>query len=66
MRQIKAELGEVLNLADVTFEDKRFLIERLNVEATLLVENGEKIVDARCYLDDERLKLSDYSNVMEM
>lgn len=52
VRQIKAELGEALNLADVTFEDKRFLIERLNVEATLLIENGQKVVKARCHLDE--------------
>lgn len=53
LRQIKAELGEALNLADVTFEDRRFLIERLNVEATLLVENGQKVVQARCYLGEK-------------
>ena len=67
VRQIKADLGEALNLADATFDDRRFSIERLNVEATLLVENEEMIVDARCYLDDnKRLKLSDYSHVTKM
>lgn len=58
VQQIRIDLGEALDLADVTFEDKRFLIERLNVQATLLVENGERIVDAHCYLDDRRLELS--------
>jgi hypothetical protein len=62
MRQIKADLGEALNLADVTFEDHKSLIERLNVEITLLVENDEKIVDARCYVDDKKLSMGDWAN----
>lgn len=55
---LKEEVGEGLDLANDNFTAKRHLIERLNVEATLLVENGEKIVDARCWFDVKRLKLS--------
>ncbi|NJN95816.1 MAG: hypothetical protein HC875_17785 [Anaerolineales bacterium] len=62
MEQVKAEIEEGLNLADVNFEDRRFLIERLNVEITLRVENGEKIVEARCYLDDKKLSMGVWAN----
>jgi hypothetical protein len=61
VNRIKQEMGEGLRLADALFEERRWFIERLNVEATLLVENGEKIVDARCYLDKRRLELSSTS-----
>ncbi|NJN98212.1 MAG: hypothetical protein HC875_31050 [Anaerolineales bacterium] len=60
-RQLKADLGEALDLADVTFTDRRFLIERLNVEAILYVENGQKMVETRCYLGEQTFLLSDSS-----
>lgn len=53
VNRIRQEVREGLDLANVSFEERRFLIERLNVEATLKVEEGEKIVEARCYLGDK-------------
>jgi hypothetical protein len=55
---LKEEVGEGLDLANDNFIAKRHLIERLKVEAALLVETGEKIVDAHCWFDVKRLKLS--------
>jgi hypothetical protein len=58
-KQLKADVGEALDLADVTFADRRFLIERLNVEAILYVENGQKMVEVCCYLGEQVFQLSD-------
>jgi hypothetical protein len=54
VRQIRANLGR-----GVTDETKRFIIELLDTQVTLLVENGEKYLDVVCYLtlDEVRLKL---------
>jgi site-specific DNA recombinase len=56
---IRQEVGEGLDLANASIDHKKWLIERLNVEATLFVENGEKMIEARCYFGDKHIvKLS--------
>ncbi|MBI4772004.1 MAG: hypothetical protein HY784_16710 [Chloroflexi bacterium] len=48
-----AEVREGLDNA--TFEDKRRYFELLDVRGKLAVENGEKVVYARCRLGEQRL-----------
>jgi hypothetical protein len=52
---IKAELG-YLDWDGVSFETRRLLVDRLNVEITLVLEDEEKYLDARCYLDSKGTK----------
>lgn len=61
VNQIKQEVKEGLRLADDLFKERRWLIERLNVEGTLLMEDGKKIIEARCYFGEKRIELSNTS-----
>jgi hypothetical protein len=51
MRELKADLREALENA--SFKDKRFIIQRLNVEATLFTQGDELWLEARCYLGEK-------------
>ena len=53
---IKADLG-YLDWDAVRFETQRFLVDRLNIEAVLMIEDGQKYLDAKCYLGEEKLPL---------
>lgn len=59
--RLKQEVQEGLSIADVTFKEKRWLIERLNVEGTLKIEDGQKVIYARCYLGEKVITLSWHS-----
>ncbi|HXV98401.1 MAG TPA: hypothetical protein VEC93_08250, partial [Anaerolineae bacterium] len=56
LKKMKAEFKEDLDAAN--FEDKRYVIERLNVEATLFTQDGEAWIEVRCYLDEKRKNCS--------
>lgn len=56
LKEIKAQVKEALD--DASFEDKRYIIERLNVEAILFTEDGEPWIEVRCYLDEKRRNCS--------
>lgn len=57
LKQEAQEVKEGLNIADASFEEKRWFIERLNVRIRLVIENGQKIAYARCSLDDDEKRL---------
>lgn len=62
VKLLKQEAKEGLNIADASFEERKWFIERLNVEAILFVEeDGTKVLEARCWFGDKRIKLSNYS-----
>jgi hypothetical protein len=41
----------------VTFEEKRRIIDLLDVRGKLAVENGEKVIYLRCVIDQQRLSV---------
>lgn len=48
LREFVAKVSEGLEKAEVDFKTKRWIIEMLNLEATLTVEDGQKVVYGRC------------------
>jgi hypothetical protein len=42
-----------LDVADSSFEERRWLIEKLDVKATLTVEDGQKIAYVECRLGEK-------------
>jgi len=46
-----------LGLPHMTFEQKRQLIDLLDVQATLAVEEGQKVVHVRCEIGEETLRI---------
>lgn len=57
IQEFAAEIADRLEIADTCPEVQRQLIEMLDVQATLTVENGEKVVYVSCVLDDARFAL---------
>lgn len=47
------KMSENLEATDDDFEMKRWFVNEIDVNATLVVENGEKVIYARCWLGEE-------------
>ena len=64
IQQFAAEIAEGLEAAEEDFDAQRRIIEMLDVQATLVEENGEKVVYARCALDpgDSHLSIASRSS----
>jgi len=58
LQAFAAQVGEGLADADEDFDFRRFVVDTLDVTATLAVEGEEKVAYARCVLGDEELFLS--------
>jgi hypothetical protein len=54
------------NIANASFEERRWLIEKLDAKATLTVEDGERIAYAECRLGEktERLRVASYKGCL--
>ena len=57
LREFIAQVGQGLEQAEVDFETKRWIIDMLNLEATLAAENGEKVVYGRCLFGETVLSV---------
>ena len=57
IREFAAEVAEGLEKGKDTFERRRGVIELLDVRASLTVEDGEKIVEAWCFLGRKKLSV---------
>ena len=55
IQDFAAAVAEGLEQADQDFETQRHIIETLDVQATLTVEDGKKVIYARCILDENVL-----------
>jgi site-specific DNA recombinase len=58
LQAFAAQVGEGLADADADFDFRRFVVDTLDVTATLAVEGEEKVVYARCVLGDETLSIA--------
>lgn len=56
MVQFAAVVSDGLEQADLDFAIRDQIVTKLGVEATLAVEDGEKVVHARCILGEKRLQ----------
>ena len=63
IQDFAAKVGRGLELAEADFATRRRLIETLDVWATLTVEDGEKVIYARCMLGEDVLSIA--SNTTE-
>ena len=52
LRDFAAEVAEGLQCAEEDFETRRRIIEELDVQVTLSVEDGQKVLYARCMLGE--------------
>jgi site-specific DNA recombinase len=52
LQDFAAAVATALEIVDEDFEAKRRIVEELDVQVTLGVENGQKVVYARCILGD--------------
>jgi hypothetical protein len=59
IRKYADEVREGLDIANARFEEQRWLIEKLDVKATLTVEDGQRIAYVECRLGEkpERLEI---------
>ncbi|MBN1660990.1 MAG: recombinase family protein [Anaerolineae bacterium] len=57
VRNLARNLGDGLEVAEEQFALRRRIIEMLDVQATLSIEDGQKIVYVRCMLDEECLSV---------
>ena len=57
LQNLALRIAEGLAVAEEQFEARRRIMELLDVQATLSIEDGEKIVYLRCILDEEGLSL---------
>jgi site-specific DNA recombinase len=57
IQEFAATVGETLEAISDDFSAKRKIIEDLDVWATLTVEDGQRVVRARCVLGDETLSI---------
>jgi site-specific DNA recombinase len=53
LRDFVAKVGAGIDVAEADFQTRRGVIEALNVQAVLTVEDGEKVVRARCRAGDK-------------
>jgi len=59
IQEFAAKIGENLEAMDDDFDAKQGLIEALDVRVTLVVEDGEQLVYAKCLLSDDAFLTSD-------
>jgi hypothetical protein len=57
LREFVAKVGAGLEKAQVDFKTKRWITEMVNLEATLTVEDGEKVVYGRCLFGETVLAI---------
>jgi hypothetical protein len=57
LQKLALKIAEGLQVAEERFEARRRIIELLDLQATLSIESGEKVVYARCILDEESLSV---------
>jgi site-specific DNA recombinase len=57
IREFAVQIGKGLEPGDESLDDRRRIIELLDVGALLSVENGEKIIDVWCFLGREKLSI---------
>jgi site-specific DNA recombinase len=62
MQEFAAKVGEKLEVMGDDFDAKRGLIEALEVQATLTLEDGEKVVYARCILGEQRSPIASHTS----
>jgi hypothetical protein len=58
LQAFATQVGEGLADADADFDFRCFVVDTLDVTATLAVEGEEKVVYARCVLGDETLSIA--------
>jgi len=58
IQDFAAKVGKNLEAMDDDYDAKRGLIEMLNVQVTLVVENGDKVVYGRCIVGEDSWDLS--------
>ncbi|MBX3055828.1 MAG: recombinase family protein [Anaerolineae bacterium] len=51
-------IGEGLGLADANFTERRYIVETLRFKGKLLLIDGQKYIDASCYLGEDVLNVS--------
>lgn len=54
----QTEAAQGLDVAEEDFEARRRIIEMLNLQATLVVEDEQEVIYARCMLGEEVLSLA--------
>jgi hypothetical protein len=57
--EFAAQIAEGLEPGDESFEDRRRIIELLDVRASFIVENNQKYVDVWCFLGRNKLSIGD-------
>lgn len=62
LQDFAATIAEGLEAADENFKSRRRIIKMLHTTATLLVEDGKQIIDARCLLGAEILQVEHTSS----
>ena len=55
LQDFAVEVAKGVDAAEDSFEDKRRIIETLDIQVTLVIENGQKIAYARCILGSDQL-----------
>jgi len=62
IRDFVAQVIDGLEVADADFKVRRRVVEMLDVQATLAVEDGQKVIYARCVLGEEALSIASISS----
>ena len=62
MREFAVKVAEKLKVMGNDFEAKRSLLEALDVQVTLTVEEGEKVVYARCILGEQSSPIASHTS----
>ena len=65
IREFAAQIAEGLEPGNETFDDRRRVIELLDVGASLTVEDGQKIIDVWCFLGRKKLSVGSPTNQNE-
>jgi hypothetical protein len=64
IQEFAAKVGSNLAAMDDDFDAKRGLIEKLDVQVTLVVEDDDKIVRGRCIVGEDSWELSNITNTI--
>ncbi len=57
LQNLARNLAEGLEVAEADFDLRRRIVEMLDVQVTLSIEDGQKVVYVRCMLEEERLSV---------
>lgn len=63
IQQFAAKVGDNLAAMDDDYDAKRGLIEKLDVQVTLVVEGDDKIVRGRCIVGEDSWELSNITSI---